>query len=160
MIIVNLKWKKKSLCGLVTVKLIIHSINIQSERDGMSRVRGVQKCSDAGPTVTIQQPKSSLWELFAVFILKKQKKNTLLEQNLHNCSTYRPVAGKSERSAAQPQNSCQGNKGEGSTGACQRPWKITVEGGAVAAVVVVNAAAGGEPFSHVSKEYWWGRVEK
>lgn len=80
---------------------------------------------------------------------KKKKKNTLLEQNLHNCSTYRPVAGKSERSTAQPQNSCQGNKGKGSTGACQRPWKITVEGGAVV-VVVVNAAAGGEPFSHVS----------
>lgn len=52
--------KRKSLCGLVTVKLIIHSINIQSEGDGMSRVRGVQKCSDAGPTVNIQQPKSSL----------------------------------------------------------------------------------------------------
>lgn len=56
-----------------------------------------------------------------VYSKKNKKKNTLLEQNLHNCSTYRPVAGKSEKSAAQPQNSCQGNKGEGSTGACQRP---------------------------------------
>lgn len=41
--------KKKSLCGLVTVKLlflIIRSINIQSGGDGRSGARGVQKCSD------------------------------------------------------------------------------------------------------------------
>lgn len=52
--------------------LKIHSINIQSEGDRMSGARGVQKCSDAGPTVTIQQPKSSLGEPLAVFILIKK----------------------------------------------------------------------------------------
>lgn len=74
--------------------LITHSINIQSEEDGMNKVRGVQKCSDAGPTVVALRA-------FAVFILI-EKKTLLLEHNLHNCSTYRPVAGKSERFVAQP----------------------------------------------------------